>query len=59
MLGLTALGLAAIPLAALALGSPAQETIPKLTLVAGGLFLGWVAGYLGESIAWVLWPLGV
>jgi CubicO group peptidase (beta-lactamase class C family) len=58
-LGLMTLGLAGISLGALLKGSPTRGTMSTMTILAGGLFLGWVLGYLGESIAWALWPFGV
>jgi hypothetical protein len=56
-LGLTALALTALPLVALAKASPAQGTVSLVRVLAGGLFLGLMVGYLSGGIVSAVWPI--
>ena len=58
-LGLTALGLAGVPLVILAKVSPAPRTVSLVRIVAGGLLLGLMLGYLSGGIVSAVWPIGV
>jgi hypothetical protein len=56
-LALTTLGLSAMALIVLAQGPAVENKIPRWTVMAGGLFIGWMVGFLAEGMVSMLWPI--